>query len=89
MASTLTRSLSLRLIFFFWGGGGYLKDEVYKQRPATTEELKDSIRQNATKIPPEMTVRLLENFRSRLNRLKQQIANRGHRLEDVIFTPNE
>lgn len=54
MASTLTRSRSLRLIFFW--GGGYLKAEVYKHRPATTEELKDSIRQNATKIPPEMTV---------------------------------
>lgn len=65
--------------YFLWG---YLKNKVYKYRPGTIEELKDAICQKVAEIPPEMTLRVMENFR---NHLQQCIVNRGYHLEDVIF----
>jgi hypothetical protein len=38
--------------FFLWG---YLKAEVFKCRPLTTDELKDAIRHKITAIPEVMT----------------------------------
>ena len=65
--------------YFLWG---YLKAEVYKHRPTTIDELKAAISQTIAEIPPEMTHRVMENFR---NRLQQCITNRGHHLEDIIY----
>ena len=38
--------------FFLWG---YLKSEVYINRPRSIEQLKDAFRQEITAIPHEMT----------------------------------
>ena len=65
--------------FFLWG---YLKVEVYKHRPQTLKALKDAICEEVAAIPPEMTNRVMENFRERL---RQFIANNGRHLSDVIF----
>jgi len=45
-------------------------------------ELKAAIRQAVEEIPQEMTRRVMENFR---NRLQQCIASRGRRLEDHTY----
>jgi hypothetical protein len=49
--------------FFLWG---HLKAEVYKRRPRTTDELKAAIQHEIAAIPPEMTRRVMRNFRVRL-----------------------
>ena len=64
---------------FLWG---YLKAEVYKHRPQTLKALKDAIREEVAAIPPEMTNKVMENFRERL---RQCIANNGRYLSEVIF----
>jgi len=65
--------------FFLWG---YFKAEVYKHRPQTLKALKDAIREEGARIPPEMTIIVMENLRERL---RQCIANNGRKLSDVIF----
>lgn len=59
---------------FLWG---YLKAEVYKDRP-----LNDAIRLKIAEIPLGMTLPVMENFR---NHLRQCLTNGVHYLEDVIF----
>ena len=65
--------------FFLWG---YLKANVYKHRPKTIEQLKSAICQEIDAIPPEMTGRVMCNFR---NRLQMCVANDGRHLNDIIF----
>jgi hypothetical protein len=65
--------------FFLWG---YLKAEVFKCRPQTTDELKDAIRHKITAIPEVMTRRALQNCRVRL---QECIARDGKHLHDIIF----
>ena len=77
MARALTRFDPLRFFPL-----RYLKAEVYKHRPQTLKALKDAIREEVAAIPPEMTNRVMENFRERL---RQCIANNGRYLSDVIF----
>jgi hypothetical protein len=58
------RSLNLAACdFFLWG---HLKAEVYKHMPRTTDELKAAIQYEIVAIPPEMTRRVMRNFRVRL-----------------------
>ena len=49
--------------FFLWG---YLKEKVFKHRPRSLEDLKERIRQEIDAIPPEITRRVMKNFRERL-----------------------
>jgi hypothetical protein len=65
--------------FFLWG---YLRAQVYQHRPQTLEGLKGAITQKAAAIPPEMTRRVMEKYRERLN---QCIDNEGRHLSDVVF----
>ena len=65
--------------FFLWG---YLKSKVYSNRPQSIEKLKDTIRQEITAIPHEMTRRVIDNFRERL---RQCVHNNGSHLTDLIF----
>ena len=65
--------------YFRWG---HLKAEVYNLRPTTIDELKAAICQKVNEIPQEMTQRVMENFRHRLN---QCIAVQGRHLGDIIF----
>ena len=65
--------------YFLWG---YVKSEVFKDRPTTIDGLKAAICKTINEIPQEMTQRAMENFRIRLQRC---IAVQGGLLEDVIF----
>lgn len=65
--------------FFLWG---YLKAEVYKHRPRNLQTLKEAIRTEIHRIPAEMLVRVMRNFR---DRLQQCVDNEGQHLPDVIF----
>ena len=65
--------------FFLWG---YLKEKVFKHRPRSLEDLKERIRQEIDAIPPEITRRVMKNFRERL---KQCVANDGRHMSDMIF----
>jgi hypothetical protein len=58
--------------FFLWG---HLKAEVYKHRPHTLDELK-------TAIPPDMTARMMNNFRKRLDAC---IRSQGRHMDDIVF----
>jgi hypothetical protein len=65
--------------FFLWG---YLKKEIFKHHPRSLEYLKERIRQEIDTIPPEITRRLMKNFRKRL---QQCVANDGRHMSDMIF----
>jgi len=65
--------------FFLWG---YLKAEIFKYRPRTLEELKETIREKIARIPKDMPVRVMENFQERLHMC---VARQGHHLDDIIF----
>lgn len=65
--------------FFLWG---YLKAKVYTHRPTTLETLKEAINHEVAAIPPEMTRKVMENFRERLRLCHN---NGGRHLSDVIF----
>jgi hypothetical protein len=62
---------------------GYLKAEVFKHRPQTTDELKDAICHEIAAIPEVMTRRALQNLRVRF---QECIAHKGRHLDDIIFT---
>jgi hypothetical protein len=59
---------------------GHLKAEVYKHRPMTTDELKAAIHHEIAAIPPEMTRRVIRNFRVRLQMwIENEILKRGEK----------
>jgi len=64
---------------FLWE---YLKEKVFKHRPRSLRDLKERIRQEIDAIPPEITRRVVKNFRERL---KQSVANDGRHRSDMIF----
>ena len=59
-----------------------LKSKVYINRPQSIEQLKRAICQVVAAIPQEMTRRVVENFRERLQKC---MDNNGSHLNDVIF----
>jgi hypothetical protein len=65
--------------FILWG---YLKAQVYRYRSRTLEGLEEAITQEAAGILPEMTRRIMEKDRERLN---QCIENEGRHLSEVVF----
>ena len=65
--------------FFLWG---YLMSEVYINRPRSIEQLKDTIRQENTANPHEMTCKVIDNFHEHL---QQCVDNNGPHLTDLIF----
>jgi hypothetical protein len=65
--------------YFLWG---YLKSEVYINKPHNIQELKDSIRLEIADLEEEMLGRAMENFKERL---QECIQKEGHLLTDVIF----
>ena len=65
--------------FFLWG---YLKGAVYKHRQCNLVELKTVIREEIQQITPAMTVRVIRNFKRRLNSC---INTLGYPMEDVVF----
>lgn len=69
-----------RCNFFLWG---HLKAEVYKHRPHTLDELQTAIREEIVAIPPDMTARVMNNFRKRLNVC---IRSQGRHMDDIVST---
>jgi hypothetical protein len=65
--------------FFLWG---YLKAQVCQHRPQTLEGLNVALTQEVAAIPPEVTRRVMKNYREVLN---QCIDNEGHHLSNVVF----
>ena len=55
--------------FFLWG---YLKDQVYKKRPATIEELRDRITAACAEIPIEYCANACRNVAERLKRCQEE-----------------
>jgi hypothetical protein len=49
------------------------------------EALKEAITQEIAATPPELSRRIMENYRERLN---QFIDNEGRHLSDIIFKKN-
>lgn len=68
--------------FFLWD---YLKEKVYTHSPRTINKLKAAMTEEIDAIPPNMTRRVMENFRERP---KQCVNNRGRYLQDIIFKTN-
>ena len=65
--------------FFLWG---YLKEKVFKHRPRSLEDLKERMKQEIDSIPPELTRRVMKNFRERL---QQCVTKDGRHMSDIIF----
>ena len=64
---------------FLWG---YLKVKVFKHRPWSLEDVKEMIQQEIDSIPPELTRRVMKNYRKRL---QQCVATDGRHMSDIIF----
>jgi len=65
--------------FFLWG---YLKEKVFKHSPRSLEDVKERIQHEIDSIPPELTRRVMKNFRERL---QQCVATDGRHTSDIIF----
>jgi hypothetical protein len=65
--------------FFLWG---YLKSKVYENKPRTTMDLKQNIRDEVAAISPTMLLRVLHNFQKHLRKC---VDNNGCHLTDTIF----
>jgi len=55
---------------------------MHQHRPWTLEAPKEVIAQEVAAIPPEMTRKVIDNYRETLDRC---IENEGRHLSDVIF----
>ncbi|CAK9810866.1 Mariner Mos1 transposase [Anthophora plagiata] len=65
--------------FFLWG---YLKAEVFKDRPTSLNQLKEAIQEEIEGISSDMLARVMQNFQERL---QMCIGRQGHHLDDIIF----
>ena len=66
------------LDFFLWG---YLKDRVYREKPATIADLKEAIEAEVADIPLEMCQRVGANFWRRIELIQQR---NGDHIEHVL-----
>jgi hypothetical protein len=65
--------------YSFWG---YLKSKFFISKPTTIEELKQRIKEEVAAIPEQMTRRVMENRRGRL---EQCLRDGGRHLSDVLY----
>ena len=61
---------------------GFLKSRVYAGKPRTLGNLKTAIRENIQEIGEEILVKVVTNFRKRLQIYARE---NGHYLSDIIF----
>jgi hypothetical protein len=59
----------------------YLKSKVYENKPRTTMDLKQNIRDETAAISPTMLQRVMQNFQKHL----RECVNNGCHLTDTIF----
>ena len=67
------------LDFFLWG---HIKSLVYPNKPATLDDLKDSIQREIANVTFEMCARVVKNWVQRIDRCKQA---RGDYMTDIEF----
>lgn len=67
------------LDYFLWG---FLKSQVYANKPQSTDALKVNITQAISQIQPDLCGRVIENWTTRV---RATIRSRGGHLNDVIF----
>jgi hypothetical protein len=65
--------------YFLWG---YLKSKVFTSKPRTIQEPKQRIKEEIAAIPDQMTRRVMQNRRGRL---EQCLRNGGRYLSDVLY----
>ena len=73
------RSCDLTLDFFLWG---YVKSQVYVNKPTTLDQLERNIIQIMSDIQPDLCNRVTRNWVSRIESCRR---SRGGHLNDVIF----
>ncbi|GFY00407.1 putative transposable element [Trichonephila clavipes] len=67
------------LDYFLWG---YVKSLVYADKPQTLDHLEDNIRRIITDIRPQMLGKVIENWTSRLDYIRD---SRGSHMPEIIF----
>ncbi|GFV20718.1 probable 39S ribosomal protein L45, mitochondrial [Trichonephila clavipes] len=67
------------LDYFLWG---YLKSLVYADKPQTLDHLEDNIRRVIADIQPQMLEKVIENWTSRLDYIRD---SRGSHMPEIIF----
>lgn len=67
------------LDYFLWG---YVKSQVYVDKPRTINDLEDNITRVINGIPADMLERVLENWTHRMDHLR---ASCGQHLKEIIF----
>lgn len=67
------------LDYFLWG---YVKSQVYADKPETINHLEDNIRRVIADIRPQMLDKVVENWTSRLDYVR---ASRGGHMPEIIF----
>lgn len=67
------------LDFFLWG---FLKSQVYANKPQSTDALKVNITQAIAQIKPDLCGRVIENWTTRI---RATVRSRGGHLNDIIF----
>jgi len=67
------------LDFFLWG---YLKSQVYANKPRTIDALKVNIRNTIQQIQPDLCDKVIKNWISRIRATKK---SRGGYLNNIIF----
>ncbi|GFX71422.1 putative transposable element [Trichonephila clavipes] len=67
------------LDYFFWG---YVKSLVYADKPQTLDHLEDNIRRVIADIRPQMLEKVIENWTSRLDYIRD---SRGSHMPEIIL----
>ncbi|GFV76134.1 hypothetical protein TNCV_4672231 [Trichonephila clavipes] len=67
------------LDYFLWG---YVKSLVYADKPQTLDHLEDNIRRVIADIRPQMLEKVIENWTSRLDYIRD---SRGSPMSKIIF----
>ncbi|GFS90553.1 DUF4817 domain-containing protein [Trichonephila clavipes] len=67
------------LDYFLWG---YVKSLVYADKPQTLDHLEDNIRRVIADIRPQMLEKVIENWTSRLDNIRD---SRGSPMPEIIF----
>lgn len=67
------------LDFFLWG---FLKSQVYANKPKSTDDLKVNITQAIAQIQSDLCGRVIENWTTRI---RATVRSRGGHLNDIIF----
>jgi hypothetical protein len=60
---------------------GYLKSKLYEQKPRTTVDLKQNIRDEVAAFSPTMLQRVMQKFQKRV----REFVDKGRHFTDTVF----